>query len=113
MSNISHKDFACLLNIKEAIDKIYDYTAEHRDPDSFNDDSKSFDAVMMNFVVIGEMSEKLSDEFRTETNKEIDWFKIRGFRNIIAHGYDIIDEAAMWDFAVNRVPELLEKVEGY
>ena len=26
---------------------------------------------------------------------------------------DFIDEAAMWDFAVNRVPELLEKVENY
>lgn len=35
--------------------------------------------------------------------------RIIGFRNIIAHGYDVIDDAALWDFANNRVPELLEK----
>jgi len=110
MSNISHKDFACLLNIKEAIDKIYDYTAEHRDPDSFNDDSKSFDAVMMNFVVIGEMSEKLSDEFRTETNKEIDWFKIRGFRNIIAHNYFGIDAEEVWQIIKNSLTDLEKEI---
>jgi len=110
MSNISHKDFACLLNIKEAIDKIYDYTAEHRDPDSFNDDSKSFDAVMMNFVVIGEMSEKLSDEFRTETSKEIDWFKIRGFRNIIAHNYFGIDAEEVWQIIKNSLTDLEKEI---
>lgn len=37
--------------------------------------------------------------------------KIIDFRNIIAHGYDIIDDAALWDFAVNRVPEFIDKVE--
>ncbi len=113
MSNISQKDFACLLNIKEAIDKIYDYTADHSDPDSFNNDSKSFDAVMMNFVVIGEMSEKLSDEFRTETNKEIDWFKIRGFRNIIAHNYFGIDAEEVWQIIKNSLTDLEKKISKF
>lgn len=39
--------------------------------------------------------------------------KIIDFRNIISHGYDIIDDAALWDFAVNHVPELVNKVEDY
>ncbi|MHC4871511.1 MAG: HepT-like ribonuclease domain-containing protein [Planctomycetota bacterium] len=39
--------------------------------------------------------------------------KIIGFRNILAHGYDIVDEASLWDFAQNRVPELLTKVNNY
>lgn len=39
--------------------------------------------------------------------------KIIDFRNILAHGYDIIDVAAIWDFVQNRVPELLEKVQDY
>ena len=110
MSNISHKDFACLINIKEAIEKIYDYTADHTDADTFNNDSKSFDAVMMNFVVIGEMSEKLSDEFRTETNKEIDWFKIRGFRNIIAHNYFGIDAEEVWQIIQNSLIDLEKEI---
>jgi uncharacterized protein with HEPN domain len=110
MSNISHKDFACLLNIKEAIEKIYEYTADHRDADTFNNDSKSFDAVMMNFVVIGEMSEKLSDEFRIETDKEIDWFKIRGFRNIIAHNYFGIDAEEVWQIIKNSLTDLEREI---
>lgn len=39
--------------------------------------------------------------------------KIIGFRNILAHGYDIVDEASLWDFAKNRVPELLKQVHVY
>ena len=38
---------------------------------------------------------------------------IIGFRNVIAHGYDIIDQVVLWDFVVNKVPELLEKVRDY
>lgn len=42
---------------------------------------------MMNFVVIGEMAEKLSEKFKNETDEVVDWYRIRGFRNIIAHNY--------------------------
>jgi uncharacterized protein with HEPN domain len=110
MSNISHKDFACLLNIQEAIEKIYEYTADHIDADTFNNDSKSFDAVMMNFFVIGEMSEKISEELRIETDKEIDWFKIRGFRNIIAHNYFGIDAEEVWQIIKNSLTDLEREI---
>jgi uncharacterized protein with HEPN domain len=110
MSNITHKDFACLLNMKEAIEKIYEYTNNHKDADSFNNDSKSFDAVMMNFVVIGEMAEKLSDGFRNETDKYIDWFKIRGFRNIIAHNYFGIDAEEVWQIIRNSLIDLEKEI---
>lgn len=39
--------------------------------------------------------------------------KIIGFRNLVAHGYDIIDDAALWDLTQNHVPELLLKIERY
>jgi len=42
-----------------------------------------------------------------------DYRKIIDFQKIIAHGYDIIDEDAMWVFAVNRVPQLMRKIEIY
>jgi uncharacterized protein with HEPN domain len=35
------------------------------------------DAVMMNFVVIGEMAEKLSETFKLSTESKIDWHKIK------------------------------------
>jgi len=42
------------------------------------------------------MAEKLSDDFRQSTESRIDWFKIRGLRNIIAHNYFGIDAEEIW-----------------
>lgn len=71
-------------------------------------------AIEREFEIIGEALQRLSRiEGATLSDKIPEYRKIVDFRNIIAHGYDIIDEAAIWDFAVNRVPELLHKVESY
>ena len=32
---------------------------------------------------------------------------------ILAHGYDVIDDVTLWDLATNRVPELLNQAESY
>ena len=96
MSKPSHKDFACLLNILDSIDKIKKYTDSYANADELYVDSKSFDAVMMNFVIIGEMADKLSEDFRDETESIIDWLKVCGFRNIIAHNYFGIDAEEVW-----------------
>jgi len=71
-------------------------------------------AIEREFEIIGEALHRLTriDE-ATLAQKIPEYRKIIDFRNIIAHGYDIIDEAAMWDFAVNRVPELSVKVDDY
>ncbi|HYX09680.1 MAG TPA: HepT-like ribonuclease domain-containing protein [Bacteroidales bacterium] len=71
-------------------------------------------AIEREFEIIGEALSRLArlDEENLAHNIP-EYRKIIDFRNIVAHGYDIIDEAAMWDFAENRVPELLEKVENY
>lgn len=106
MYKISHKDFSCLLNILESISKIKQYVDPYIDADSFYSDSKSFDAVLMNFVVIGEMAEKVSDEFKHSTETKIDWFRIRGFRNIIAHNYFGIDAEEVWQIINDSLVQL-------
>ena len=111
MSSISHKDSACLLNIIESISKIKQYTESYSDADALNDDTKSFDAVMMNFIVIGEMADKLSPEFRDSTDSQIDWLKIRGLRNIIAHNYFGIDAEEVWQIIHDSLLELAYNIE--
>jgi uncharacterized protein with HEPN domain len=59
----------------------------------------------MNFVVIGEAVLRLEPSF-IETNSVIEWHKIKGFRNLIAHDYFGIDTEEVWDIVTNKIPGL-------
>jgi uncharacterized protein with HEPN domain len=99
------KDQHCLESILDAIDRIIEYTEGFNAADAFNDDYRSFDAAMMNFVVIGEMVDKLSEDFKT-IHSSIEWSKIKDFRNIVAHDYFGIDAEEVWQIIKNEIPEL-------
>lgn len=101
------KDADCLTNILESINKIEQYAKPIQTADALFDDSKSFDAIMMNFIVIGEMVVKRSDEFKS-SNDEIEWWKIKGFRNIVAHDYFGIDAEEVWQIIQSKLPGLKE-----
>ena len=94
------KDHHCLESIIEAIDRIIEYTSEFDSADEFNNDYRNFDATMMNFVVIGEMTDKLSEDFKQD-HDIIEWVKIKGFRNIVAHDYFGIDAEEVWQIIKN------------
>jgi len=56
-------------------------------------------AIERKFEIIGEALCRLERiEEETLSRKIPEYRKIIDFRNIIVHGCDIIDEAAMWDF---------------
>ena len=107
---MSIKDFHCLETILESIDRIYEYTSEFKCADELNNDYRNFDATMMNFVVIGEMVGKLSDDLKRE-NPNVEWQKIKGFRNILAHDYFGIDAEEVWQIVKNRIPLLREDIK--
>jgi uncharacterized protein with HEPN domain len=66
------------------------------------------------FEIIGEAISRLDRVDPTGLSKNIPEFRqIIAFRNIIAHGYDVVDQAVLWDLAANKVPGLLEKVQNY
>ena len=60
---------------------------------------------MMNFVVIGEMISKISEDLQN-LHPEIDWNKIKGFRNLVAHDYFGIDAEEVWQIINNDLPVL-------
>jgi uncharacterized protein with HEPN domain len=99
------KDQHCLEAIIEAIDRITEYTSRFESADDFNNDHLNFDATMMNFIVIGEMVDKLSEDFKN-TYSNIEWIKIKGFRNIVAHDYFGIDAEEVWQIIKNKIPNL-------
>jgi uncharacterized protein with HEPN domain len=76
-------------NIPASAEKITQYTSGYTQ-EEFPNDSQTLDAVVRNFEIIGEASDRFLELFR-ETNRFIDWFRIKGFRNKIVHDYMGID----------------------
>ena len=106
MYSINQKDYFCLLNMLDAIEKIKQYSVSFSSADDFMTDNQAFDASLMNFIVIGEMVEKLSDELKDASEDEINWHKIKSFRNILAHNYFGVDAEEVWQIIHNSLPKL-------
>lgn len=101
------------LNLKallEAIEKIELYSKDFDDSDKFYHDQKSFDASMMQFIVIGEIISRLDDDYKNLHN-EIPWQKIKNFRNIVAHDYFGIDADEIWDIINNKLLPLKNDID--
>lgn len=88
--------------LNEAIEKIELYSQDFSDGDSFYHDQKSFDASMMQFVVIGEIITRIDENFKA-SHPHIPWQKIKDFRNIIAHDYFGIDADEIWDIIQHKL----------
>jgi uncharacterized protein with HEPN domain len=97
-------------DIIESGQKILSYTLEYSF-DQFAKDPKTIDAVIRNFEIIGEAANRLPEEFK-DSHPDIDWHRIRGFRNRIAHHYFGIDFEIVWQIKENYIPYLLEKLKN-
>ncbi|MEW5692080.1 MAG: HepT-like ribonuclease domain-containing protein [Candidatus Hydrogenedentota bacterium] len=103
------KDRGNILGIIEAIDKITKYTANISKGEELFANSLIFDAVLMNFIVIGEMIDRISEEFKSNY-PEIKWKEIKNFRNIIAHDYFGIDADEVFDIIINYIPNFKKDI---
>ena len=100
-----NKDHFIILSMLETIEKIIRYTKNYNSPDELHNNDRDFDAVMMNFIVLGENVGKLSDHFKNR-KQHINWQKIYGLRNIIAHHYFGINVDIVWQIIHNDLPKL-------
>ena len=89
--------------------KVQRYTAG-MDLDAFKADERTYDAVVRNVEIIGEAVKALPDEARNLA-PHIEWRKIAGMRDLLAHVYFGINDAILWDVVGNKVPELLAAME--
>ena len=77
--------------------------------EEFLTDSKTIDAVTRNFEIIGEAANRLSEEFKDQ-HPEVEWHRIRGFRNRIVHDYSGIDYEIVWQIKETFLPETINKL---
>lgn len=91
--------FLLLDDMLQSAQKIKRYVAG-LDLDSFMTDDKTIDAVVRNFEIIGEAAGRVDPDFRA-ANPEIEWRRIRGFRNRVVHDYFGIDYEIVWRIRKN------------
>ena len=73
--------------------------------DKFKDDYVVKNAIAMCILQIGELSSKLTGEFKIKYTKA-PWRDIIAMRNRMAHAYESTNIEIVWDTAENNIPEL-------
>ena len=106
---MSEKDKGNLFAIINSCTKIQKFTDNIRGADAFFADEKTFDAVLMNFVIIGETVARLTEDFKKQEN-QVPWTKIKGFRNLVAHNYFGVDAEEVWQIIKNDLSDLENKI---
>lgn len=60
--------------------------------------------------IVGEAATRVSDEGQSRF-ASIPWLQVRGLRNRLAHGYDVIDLDILWDIIQHDLPPLIVELE--
>lgn len=71
-----------LSDIRSSIEKIKAYTEGHGF-NTFIEDSKTLDAVIRNFEIIGEAANRLPEDFK-DAHNGVNWFRIRGLGIVLS-----------------------------
>ncbi|MCU0370187.1 MAG: DUF86 domain-containing protein [Bacteroidales bacterium] len=98
-----------LEDMLESCERIIEYTQGL----SFEEFKKNYlvvDAVVRNFTIIGEAAGRIPDEYKIK-HDQIEWDRIRGFRNRIVHDYFGIDYQIVWIIIENNIPELRDLIK--
>jgi len=91
-------------DIFTSIGKIERYTA-NMTRKTFVADERTLDAVAHNLQVIGEAVKNIPDDMR-DRYPQIEWRKIAGLRDILAHAYFAIDDEIVWDIVQTKLTAL-------
>lgn len=100
-----------LADMLEAIEAIEEYVAEGEQ--AFRADRKTRDAAQMRLIEIGEAVKKVQELGMklSEIEPGIEWAKIAGLRDVIAHHYWRVSETLLWDTVRTSLPPLKDAVK--
>lgn len=78
--------------------------------DDYHGDRILRQAIERNFEIIGEAMKRLGQHDPDSVVRIGDYRQIIAFRNILIHGYDLVDHRLVWSTIEQQVPALLRDV---
>ncbi len=98
-----------LSDIKKSCEKIIRYTKD-LEFEEFRRDELVYDAIIRNLEIIGEAAKNIPGEVRTQY-PGVEWRKMSGLRDVIAHAYFGIDDSIIWEIIQTKIPHLLKSIQ--
>lgn len=104
-----HDPAVCLEDAANACRLILQFTAAITEAE-YVEDIKTQSAVERQFEIIGEALNRIKHIDAALLDGIDNWREIIGFRNVIAHGYDVIEDEIVWDAVKKDIPALLNQL---
>lgn len=100
-----------LYDIQQAADLITQFIKSKSFSD-YSSDPLLQSGVERQLIVVGEALHRLIKIAPSLTTDFTNYKKIIGFRNIIVHGYDIVDNETVWGIVQSSLPQLRDEVKA-
>ena len=95
-------------DILQAVKRIEKYTKGYN-VEKLKKDNLVADAVVRNLEIIGEAVKNIPNDVKKK-HSDIEWKKIAGLRDILAHEYFGVDIVILWDIVKNKLPQLKKQI---
>ncbi len=99
-----------LIDILQAAEEIEDFI-RGMDFKAYQNKPVTKRAVERDFEIIGEALNRIKYTDDELIKKISEHHRIIGFRNILIHGYDIVDEAIVWQAVTKHLPILIREIK--
>lgn len=97
-------------DILRAIDEVETF-CRRKTIEDFRADRALQLVVERELEIIGEAMARLQREHADLAGQITDASKIIGLRNVLAHGYDVLEHEILWDVVVNKLASLKTGIE--
>jgi uncharacterized protein with HEPN domain len=77
--------------------------------DEFVGDDVTYDAVLHNLLITGEAAKHVPGPVRARYG-DVEWRKIAGLRDVLAHAYFGLEDETLWDVVHEKIPRLHEQL---
>ncbi len=98
-----------LEDIRQASEHILDFSRD-KELSDYNSDALLRSGIERQFEIIGEAVNRLAKAEPDVANQISHYKRAISFRNILIHGYDIVEHPVVWDVITNDLPALYEQV---